>query len=108
VGAHEAPIRMLIPLFLLGLGAIFYGFMTRDLIIGLGTFYFNSVHINFHNFNLIDSEFLSGLIKNIPFVFTVLGSTCSLLLINCFNTNKTFVYDLKLNVRQAYIFLNKK
>jgi NADH-ubiquinone oxidoreductase chain 5 len=106
--AHEAPIRMLIPLFTLGLGAIFYGFMTRDLIIGLGSLYFNSISTNFYNFNLIDSEFLPGIIKNIPFVFTVFGAFLSLLLINCFNTNKAFVYSQKLNARQIYIFLNKK
>jgi NADH-ubiquinone oxidoreductase chain 5 len=107
-GAHEAPIKMLIPLFTLGLGAIFYGFMTRDLVIGLGSFYFNSIHTNFYNFNLIDSEFLPGLVKNIPFIFTLLGAYFSLLLINCFNTNKLYIYNFKLNTRKAYIFLNKK
>jgi NADH-ubiquinone oxidoreductase chain 5 len=65
--AHEAPFKMLFPLIVLGLGAIFYGFLTRDLIIGLGTFYFNSVYTNYHNFNMIDSEFLPVLIKNVPF-----------------------------------------
>jgi NADH-ubiquinone oxidoreductase chain 5 len=98
-GAHEAPIRMLIPLFILGLGAIFYGYMTRDLVIGLGSNYFNAVHTNFYNFNMIDSEFLPALIKNVPFIFTILGAAFSLLLINCFNTNKAFVYDLKMNMR---------
>jgi NADH-ubiquinone oxidoreductase chain 5 len=90
---------MLIPLFILGLGAIFYGYMTRDLVIGLGSNYFNAVHTNFYNFNMIDSEFLPALIKNVPFIFTILGAAFSLLLINCFNTNKAFVYDLKMNMR---------
>jgi hypothetical protein len=44
----------------LSLGALFYGFLTRDLMIGLGSLFFNNVHINFYNFNLIDSEFLSA------------------------------------------------
>jgi NADH-ubiquinone oxidoreductase chain 5 len=56
--AHEAPIVMIIPLIILGFGAIFYGYMTRDLIIGLGSLYFNSVYINYSHFDLIDSEFL--------------------------------------------------
>jgi len=106
--AHEAPIRMIIPLFILGLGAIFYGFLTRDLIIGLGSLYFNSVGTNYYNFHLIDSEFLNSVIKNIPLIFTILGAYLSLLLINCFNINKSFVFNQKLKARNIYIFLNKK
>jgi NADH:ubiquinone oxidoreductase subunit 5 (subunit L)/multisubunit Na+/H+ antiporter MnhA subunit len=106
--AHEAPFKMLFPLLVLGLGAIFYGFLTRDLIIGLGSFYFNSVYTNYHNFNMIDSEFLPVLIKNVPFFFTIIGSLLSLFLINCFNANKTAVFNLKIKTRLFYIFLNKK
>ena len=58
--AHEAPIKMILPLIILGFGAIFYGFLSRDLIIGLGSLFFNNVYTNFSNFNLIDSEFLSA------------------------------------------------
>jgi len=107
-GAHEAPIKMVFPLLVLGLGSMFYGFMTRDLVIGLGSLYFNSVHTNFYNFNLIDSEFLSSVIKNIPLLFTIIGAFLSLLLIHCYNVNKDFVLNLKLNSRAIYIFLNKK
>jgi NADH:ubiquinone oxidoreductase subunit 5 (subunit L)/multisubunit Na+/H+ antiporter MnhA subunit len=58
--AHEAPILMIFPLMILSLGAIFFGYMTRDLMIGLGSLFFNNVHTNFFNFNLIDSEFLDA------------------------------------------------
>ena len=106
--AHEAPIRMVFPLIVLGLGAIFYGFLTRDLIIGLGSLYFNSITTNFSHFDIIDSEFLFTLIKNIPFIFTVCGAVLSLLLINCFNVSKEYVFYKKLDARYTYIFLNKK
>jgi proton-translocating NADH-quinone oxidoreductase chain L len=108
--AHEAPITMVFPLIILGLGAIFYGFLSRDLVIGLGSLFFNNVHTNYYNFNLVDSEFLAAWIKNIPFVFTVLGALFSLLLINCFNVNKSYVMDLKLQPipKALYVFLNKK
>jgi len=106
--AHEAPIRMVLPLMILGFGAIFYGFISRDLIIGFGSLYFNSVHTNFNNFCLIDSEFLTTIVKNIPFIFTILGAFLSLLLINCYNINKEYIYELKLQNRNFYIFLNKK
>jgi len=55
---HEAPISMVFPLIVLALGAIFYGYLSRDLVIGLGSLFFNNVYTNFNNFNLIDSEFL--------------------------------------------------
>jgi NADH-ubiquinone oxidoreductase chain 5 len=108
--AHEAPIKMVVPLLILGFGAICYGFLSRDLIIGLGSLFFNSVYTDYTHFNLIDSEFLDAVIKNIPFFFTIFGALASLLLINCFNTDKTFVFDLKLSPfsKAFYIFLNKK
>jgi hypothetical protein len=83
-------------------------FLTRDLIIGLGSFYFNSVTTNYHNFNMLDSEFLNVLIKNIPFFFTLLGALLSLFLIHCFNTNKKAILSQKLKFKSFYIFLNKK
>jgi NADH-ubiquinone oxidoreductase chain 5 len=108
--SHEAPIIMIFPLIILGCGAITYGYISRDLIIGLGSPFFNNVNINFYNFNLIDSEFLPAFIKNIPFFFTCFGIFLSFLLINCFNFNPNYVYDLKMSYlcKKAYIFLNKK
>jgi NADH-ubiquinone oxidoreductase chain 5 len=108
--AHEAPITLLFPLMVLSLGAIFYGFLSRDFMIGLGSLFFNNVHTNFFNFNLVDSEFLDSLIKNIPFFFTIIGAILSLFLINCFNINKGAVLDLKLQPipKTFYTFLNKK
>jgi hypothetical protein len=78
--------------------------------IGLGSLFFNNVHTNFYNFNLIDSEFLDAWIKNIPFIFTCAGAFLSLLLINCFNINKGAVFDFKLQSipKAFYVFLNKK
>jgi hypothetical protein len=72
--------------------------------------YFNSVYINYSHFDLIDSEFLHSWIKNIPFVFTVLGAGLSLFLINCFNMDKKYIMELKLQpwFKPFYIFLNKK
>jgi len=86
--AHEAPITMILPLLILSFGAIFYGYLTRDLMIGLGSLFFNNIYTSYYNFCLIDSEFLSAIIKNIPFVFTCLGAFLSFLLIHCFSISK--------------------
>jgi len=108
--AHEADLKMILPLIILGLGAIFYGYLSRDLIIGLGSLFFNQIHINFYNFNMLDSEFMPAMVKNIPFCFTVLGATTSLLLINNCGVNKTFIFEQKKQplFRFVYTFLNKK
>jgi NADH-ubiquinone oxidoreductase chain 5 len=108
--AHEAPITMIFPLLVLSLGALFYGYITRDLMIGLGSLFFNNIHTNYYNFVIIDSEFLPALIKNVPFIFTCFGAGFSLLLIHCFGISKNFVMDLKLMSvpKMFYIFLNKK
>jgi len=110
--AHEADLKMILPLIILGLGAIFYGFLTRDLIIGLGSLFFNQTYTNFYNFNMLDSEFLAATIKNIPLIFTILGALLSLFLINCVDSivNKKYIYENKMNFifRFVYIFLNKK
>jgi len=108
--AHEAPITMIFPLVVLSLGAMFYGFLTKDLMIGLGSLFFNNVHTNYYNFCLIDSEFLPSLIKNVPFVFTCFGVFFSFVLINCVGISKQVVMDLKLQLvfKTFYTFLNKK
>jgi NADH-ubiquinone oxidoreductase chain 5 len=108
--AHEADIKMIFPLIVLGFGAIFYGFMTRDLIIGLGSLFFNQTYTNPYHFNMLDSEFLPSLIKNIPFFFTIAGATLSLILINGYSVDRSYLYKLKMSsvFRFMYTFLNKK
>lgn len=108
--AHDAPITMVFPLIILSLGAMFYGYLTRDLMIGLGSLFFNNVHTNYYNFCLIDSEFLPSLIKNIPFIFTCFGAGLSFALIHCFNVSKHAVMNFKLQPipKALYTFLNKK
>jgi hypothetical protein len=85
-------------------------FLTRDLIIGLGSLFFNLTYTNFYNFSLFDSEFLPALVKNIPFIFTILGAFTSLILINCYSVNKNYLYEQKMQpaFRFVYVFLNKK
>jgi NADH-ubiquinone oxidoreductase chain 5 len=108
--AHEAPFIMLFPLFVLTAGAIFYGYFTRDFMIGLGSLFYNAVYSNHFNFDLIDSEFLSPVLKNIPFFFTCAGALFSLLLINCLNVDKKTIFRFKMSFlpKKIYIFLNKK
>jgi len=106
--AHEASIVMIFPLLILSIGSIFIGFLTRDLVIGLGSHYFNAITIQYSHFNMVDSEFISVIVKNIPFLATILGMILSLFLINCFNVNKKAVFEFKMQNLLSYLFLNKK
>jgi NADH-ubiquinone oxidoreductase chain 5 len=95
---HDAPIKMVIPLVFLAFGSIFWGFLSRDLFIGLGTTFFSSsVFIFSDNLLLIDSEFSLAILKNIPLVFTLLCMCLSFLLINCSLTSKDIIYSFKID-----------
>jgi len=81
------------------------------MIIGLGSpFFLNSVTISFEHLICIDAEFASALLKNIPFIFTVVGALFAFLVINCFLTSKQVIFNYKMTslYRQFYTFLIKK
>jgi proton-translocating NADH-quinone oxidoreductase chain L len=109
--AHEAPYQMLAPLLFLSSGSVFWGFLSRDMLVGVGTpFFCNSVFCTHKNCFLVDSEFLHILFKNTPLFFTVFGALLSFFFINCFNFSKDFVFYLKTNsfFRTFYTFLIQK
>ena len=41
--AHDAPIRMAFPLVFLAFGSIFIGYLTKDMIIGVGTQFWGTI-----------------------------------------------------------------
>ena len=109
--AHEAPIIMVLPLMFLAFGSIFWGFFSKDLFIGVGTpFFITSLTTNFENLVLLEAEFAPTILKNIPFIFTLLGALLSFFLINCSITSKTVIFDYKIGFfyRNVYSFLTKK
>ena len=71
---HDSPIFMMISLFFLCLNSIFFGFIFKDLFVGLGTdTWLNSFNYYSKNILFLESEFLPFYIKNIPFFFSLLG-----------------------------------
>ena len=72
--AHEAGPLMSIPLFLLAIGSLFIGYISKDMIIGLGsTFWGNSIFMLSKNNTFIEAEYLPYYVKAIPLVFSHLG-----------------------------------
>nr|YP_010547019.1 NADH dehydrogenase subunit 5 [Paecilomyces variotii]UYI31795.1 NADH dehydrogenase subunit 5 [Paecilomyces variotii] len=72
--AHEGDLFMSIPLIVLAIFSIFFGYLTKDIFIGLGTGFFsdNSLFIHPSHEIMLDTEFaVPTLFKLLPFVFTV-------------------------------------
>jgi len=106
--AHESPIKMIIPLFILCFGSIFYGYINKDLFIGLGTtFWGNSIFIAPKNLLFLDSEFLPYNIKLIPVIFSCIGALFAFIFYRSFNYNLFQVKTSNLGYK-LYTFLNKK
>nr|YP_009317212.1 NADH dehydrogenase subunit 5 [Palpitomonas bilix]YP_009317273.1 NADH dehydrogenase subunit 5 [Palpitomonas bilix]BAV82380.1 NADH dehydrogenase subunit 5 [Palpitomonas bilix]BAV82441.1 NADH dehydrogenase subunit 5 [Palpitomonas bilix] len=106
--AHESSFVMLLPLILLSFGSIFVGYLTKDMIIGLGTsFWGNSIFTLPTNITMVDAEFLPYYIKLIPVILSLSGAVISLLVYHfmsqiLFNVQTSFIG------RHLYIFFNKK
>ena len=81
--AHEGDIFMSLPLIILAVFSIFFGYITKDIFIGLGTSFFtdNSLFIHPLHEILLDTEFaVPTLFKILPLIFTVSLSILSLVL----------------------------
>lgn len=65
---------MTLPLFLLGLLSIFIGYLTKDLFIGFGNYFWNtSIFMLPKNYVMSDVEFLNIEFKLLPLIITILG-----------------------------------
>jgi len=81
--AHEGDLFLTIPLIILSIFSIFFGYITKDIFIGLGTGFFvdNSLFIHPNHEIMLDTEFaVPTFFKLLPFVFTVSLSIVSVLL----------------------------
>jgi len=81
--AHEGNFFLTLPLVLLALFSIFFGFITKDIFIGLGSNIFadNSLFIHPIHEIMIDTEFaVPVLLKLLPFIFTISFSIIALTL----------------------------
>lgn len=80
--AHEGDIFLSLPLVILALFSIYFGYLTKDIFIGLGSGFFtdNSIFIHPMHEILIDTEFaVPSLFKLLPLIFTVLFSALAIL-----------------------------
>ena len=72
--AHEGDIFMSAPLVILAIFSVFFGYLTKDIFLGLGSGFFldNSLFIHPNNQIILDTEFaVPTLFKLLPLVFTI-------------------------------------
>ena len=81
--AHEGDIFMSLPLMILAVFSIFFGFITKDMFIGLGSGFFsdNALFIHPSHEIMLDTEFgVATLFKLLPLMFTISLSVIAILL----------------------------
>ena len=86
-GAHEGDIFMSLPLIILAVFSIFFGYITKDIFIGLGTDFFidNSLFIHPSHEIMINTEFaVPTIFKLLPLFFTIILSIISITLCEYF------------------------
>jgi NADH-ubiquinone oxidoreductase chain 5 len=99
---------MLIPLWILGFGSIFVGFIFKDLFLGLGVDTWNSslfqlvTHVSF-----FESEFLSFKVKLIPFIFSISGSLTAVLIYHIYEDKFISLEVYKKNYYMYSFFVKK-
>ena len=105
--SHEASLAVIIPLFILALFSIFFGYVFSDLFVGIGSDFFgNSIFINPNNINLVEAEFsLDSTIKLLPSLLSLAGAVLAVYLYHF--TPNLFFMDSSIT-RKIYTFLNGK
>lgn len=72
--AHDSPLRMTFPLIVLSIPSVFIGFVTKDMIVGLGSdFWSNAIFLHPKNVANIDAEFISVTMKCLPTGLSLTG-----------------------------------
>jgi NADH-ubiquinone oxidoreductase chain 5 len=105
---QTVPLTIGIPLLLLSFGSIFLGYLMKDMVVGLGTdFWQNAVFVLPKNNLLIESEFIPTSIKLIPTILSFSGAGLALIL-NHFYTKELYNFTISNFGLVVYTFFNKK
>lgn len=109
LNVHESNAIILIPLFLLSLLSIYFGYIFSDIFIGIGSDFFgNALMIHPNNMHIIESEFsLPLIIKWLPAIVSLVGAALALYL---YSQYPEFIIHLTENNlgKKIYKFLNGK
>ena len=110
---HEANTAVIIPLFVLSIFSIFFGYLFSDLFVGVGSSFFNqSIFIHPQHINIIEAEFsLPLILKLLPSLLSILGILFSIVI---YHNNPLILTGFTYNsllaqwIIKIYTFLNGK
>lgn len=109
LNSHEANLAVIVPLTILAMFSIFFGFIFSDLFVGVGSDFFgNSLFVHPNNVTIIEAEFsLPIIIKLLPAILSLIGAVSAVLL---YNKNAEFAVSLTETPlgRKIYTFINGK
>ena len=97
-----------IALCFLAVPSIFIGFLTKDMIVGVGSDFFGTaIYNNPKTLHLFDAEFVVFFYKILPVTLSLFGASLSFVLYN-FQSSLLFYIKTSTLGRKIYSFLNKK
>ena len=107
LNVHEAKLPVIIPLLVLSLFSIFFGFVFSDLFVGIGSDFFgNALFIHPNNISLVEAEFSMGILyKLLPSILSILGAILAISLYQFSPNTINSITESKLG-RKVYGFLN--
>ena len=108
--AHEGDMFMSIPLIILAVFSIFFGYLTKDIFIGLASGFFsdNSLFIHPSHEIMLDTEFsVPTLFKLLPLFFTLFLSIISLLILE-FYPKLVISFKFSSSGYNIFSFFNKR
>ena len=124
LNSHESKLAVIIPLLILAVFSIFFGFIFSDLFVGIGNdFFANSIFTHPNNISLVEAEFsLNTIIKLLPAILSFFGAGLAIFMYHIqpqILINLTFDHQNKLGKRSyinsinyfgksIYTFLNGK
>ena len=109
LNSHESNIAVILPLLILALFSIFFGYIFSDLFVGVGTDFFgNSLFIHPNNISIIEAEFsINPVIKLLPAILSFTGASSAIFI---YHVSPLVIINLTDNTigQKTYSFLNGK
>nr|QDA21741.1 NADH dehydrogenase subunit 5 [Proschkinia sp. SZCZR1824] len=106
--AHDSGFRICFTLVILAIPSMFIGYLTKDMIVGVGSEFFGpAIYVNHINMNLFDAEFIPNFFKTLPVKLSLFG----VFLASIFYFYNSFIlFWLKTSFlgKEIFNFLNRK
>jgi NADH-ubiquinone oxidoreductase chain 5 len=109
LNSHESNIAVIIPLLILALFSIFFGYIFSDLFVGVGSDFFgNSLFTHPNYISLIEAEFsINPIIKLLPAIFSMTGAATAIFMYH--KSPEVIINLTETNIgKKIYSFLNGK